>query len=124
MANEITANIRMQLSNAGAVDDFNPGRIQITQTTQGLFSRIASIATTETSVTLTGITTPKVCYVYNLDGTNYCELGTTTTDYPIRLYPYGNGGIPCVFTLNTTKTTLYLKANTAATKVLIAVYEL
>lgn len=124
MANEITANIRIQLSNAGLSDDFNPGRVQITQTTQLMFARAVSISTTEATVTITGITTPKVCYLYNLDGTNYCEWGTTTTDYPIRLYPYGNGGIPNVLTLNTTKTTFYMKANTAATRVLIAVYEL
>lgn len=123
MADEITANLRIQLSNAGLTDDFNPGRIQITQTGQIIFSRVVSIATTETSVSLTGITTPGVCILRNLDGTNYCEVGTTTTDYPIKLKPYGAGGLPNIITLNASKTTLYLKANTAATKVLITVYE-
>ena len=123
MANEITVNLSVDLSNAGLTDEFKSGKIQITQATQILFKRIVSVATSETSVTLTGITTPKVCYLYNLDGTNYCEWGTTTTDYPGKLFPKGNGGIPNVLTLNAGKTTLYLKANTAATKVLIAVYE-
>lgn len=123
MANEITANLRLILDNSGLEDDFNPGKIQINQTGQLVFKRVVSIATTETTVSLTGLTTPKVCYLYNLDGTNYCEWGTTTADYPLRLYPYGNGGIPNILTLNTTKTTLYLKANTAATRVLICVYE-
>lgn len=123
MANEITLNLRCLLDNAGLEDDFNPGKIQITQTGQIVFKRVASIATSETTITLTGITTPKVCYLYNLDGTNYVEAGTTSADYPIRLYPYANGGIPNLLTLNTSKTTLYLKANTAACKVLIAVYE-
>lgn len=123
MANEITATLRVQLSNAGLADDFNPGRIQITQTGQILFSRVVSIATTETSVALTGITTPGVCVLRNLDATNYCEVGTTTTDYPIKLGTYGGTGIPNIITLNAGKTTLYLKANTASTKVLIVVYE-
>lgn len=123
MANEITANIRIQLSNAGLTDDFNPGRIQIDQASNLLFSRVVSIATTETSVALTGISTPGVCILRNLDGTNYCEAGTTTTDYPIRLKPYAAGGLPNILTLNAGKTTLYLKANTAATRVLITVYE-
>lgn len=123
MANEITVNLSVDLSNAGLTDEFKSGKIQITQATQILFKRIVSVATSETSVTLTGITTPKVCYLYNLDGTNYCEWGTTTTDYPGKLFPKGNGGIPNILTLNAGKTTLYLKANTAATKVLIAVYE-
>ena len=123
MANEITVNLSVDLSNAGLTDEFKSGKIQITQATQILFKRIVSVATSETSVTLTGITTPKVCYLYNLDGTNYCEWGTTTTDYPGKLFPKGNGGIPNILTLNAGKTTLYLKANTAATKLLIAVYE-
>jgi hypothetical protein len=123
MTNEITANLRIQLSNAGLTDDFNPGKIQITQTGQIIFSRVVSIATTETSVALTGITTPGVCYLRNLDATNYVEAGTTTTDYPIKLRQYGVSGIPNILTLNASKTTLYLKANTAACKVLITVYE-
>jgi len=123
MTNEITLNLRCLLDNAGLEDDFNPGKLQITQSGQVIFKRSPSIATTETTVTLTGITTPKVAYLYNLDGTNYVEWGTTTADYGFKLFPYGNGGIPNLLTLNAGKTTLYLKANTAACKVLIAVYE-
>lgn len=120
MANEVTANIRIKLSNADLKTDFNPGQIQVNQAAQGLFDSVRSIATTETSVSLTGITTPGVAVLYNLDQTNYCEVGTTTTDYPIRLRP---NAVPAVVPLNSGKTTLYLKANTAATKVRIIVFE-
>ncbi len=120
MANEITANIRLQLANGDLGTDFNPGRIQVNQTTQGMFDCVRSIATSETSVSLTGITTPGVAVVYNLDQTNYCEVGTTTTDYPIKLRA---NAVPAVIPLNSGKTTLYLKANTAATKVRIIVFE-
>jgi hypothetical protein len=120
MANEITTNLRVQLSNASLKTDFNPGKILITQAAQGLFDAVRSIATTETSVALTGISTPGVAIVWNLDATNYCELGTTTTDYPMRLRPLG---LPAIFPLNAGKTTLYLKANTAATKIRIIVLE-
>lgn len=121
MANEITANIRVQLSNGTLIKDFNPGRIQPNQTTKGAFDVVKSVATTETTVALSTITTPRVCVLYNLDATNYVEVGTTTTDYPIRLYP---ASMPSVLELNTTKTTLYLKANTAACLVQIMVLEL
>jgi len=120
MANEITANIRIQLANADLKNEFNPGRIQINQTGQGMFNSVRSIATTETSVSLTGITTPGLAIIYNLDQTNYCELGFETTKTPIKLR--GNA-VPNVIDLNSSTTTLYLKANTAATKVHIIVFE-
>jgi hypothetical protein len=102
--------------------DFNPATITIDQATGVLFDSVRSIATTETSVALTGITTPKVAIIWNLDATNFCELGTTSADYPIKLFPTTTG-LPNILTLNATKTTLYLKANTAATRVRIIVLE-
>lgn len=122
MANEITSSFSVQLINGFLRLDFKPSKIQTTQTTSGLFDSVRSIATTETSVALTGITTPKVAIIWNLDATNFCELGTTTADYSIKLFPTGTG-LPNIITLNATKTTLYLKANTAATKVRIIVLE-
>ena len=120
MADEITLNMRMQLSNGSLDVDFNPGRLLSTQTTQGYFDGVRSIATSETTVTLSGITTPRQCILYNMDATNYVEAGTTTADYPIRLEA---GGLPNFLTLNNSKTTLYLKANTAACNVRILVLE-
>jgi hypothetical protein len=122
MADEIVTNISVVLRNGFLRFDFKPAKILTTQAGNVLFDGVRSIATTETSVALTGITTPKICILHNLDATNYCEAGTTTTDYPIKLFPTGTG-IPNVFTLNAGKTTLYLKANTAATKVRIIVLE-
>ena len=121
MANEITTNLRIQLATTRVALDFNPGKILANQTTIGLFDRIASIAVTETTVTLTGITVPRLCILYNLDATNFCEAGTTTLDYPFRLSPVS---FPSIFELNAGKTTLYLKANTLATLVRIIVLEL
>ena len=121
MSGTITVSgLRVQLTNGVLKSDFNPGRLTIDQTTAGKFERVVSIATSETSVALTGITTPGVAIIYNLDATNYCEVGTTTTDYPIKLRP---SSLPAMIPLNAGKTTLYLKANTAATKVQIIVLE-
>lgn len=121
MSGTITVSgLRVQLTNGLLKSDFNPGRLQITQTNSGKFERVVSIATSETSVTLTGITTPGVAIIYNLDATNYCEVGTTTADYGIKLRP---SSLPAMIPLNAGKTTLYLKANNAATKVQIIVLE-
>ena len=120
MANEILANLRVQLTNGKLSKLFAPAKIQLDQAAQGLFDSVRSIATSETSVALSGITTPHVAIIWNLDDTNYCELGTTTADYPIKLRPQG---LPAIMPLNAGKTTLYLKANTAATKVQITVFE-
>ena len=122
MADEIKSTFAIQLINGVLRLDFKPAQIKTTQATAGMFDCVRSIATTETSIALTGITTPKVAIIWNLDATNYVELGTTTTDYPIKLFPTGSG-IPNVITLNASKTTLYLKANTAACKVRIIVLE-
>jgi hypothetical protein len=122
MANELGTTIALQLINGFLRLDFKPAKILTTQATAGLFDSVRSIATTETSIALTGITTPKVAVIWNLDATNYVEMGTTATDYPIKLFPTGTG-IPNVITLNATKTTLYLKANTSACKVRIIILE-
>ena len=121
MANEITVQNSVLIRNGYFNLDFVPGKFQITQTALGQYNEINTIATTETSVVLTGsITAPRVCIVYNLDATNYCELGWTTADYGMKLFP---ASMPSIFELAPGKTTLYLKANTAATDVLIIACE-
>lgn len=119
MANEISFTPRLILENGLLKDDFNPGRIQVTQTAQGQFNNVLSIGTTEESVTLTDIGTVGIAYLYNLDSTNYVEVGFSTGVYGIRLKA---GDIPAIFRMNP-GATLYLKANTAACKVQICVKE-
>lgn len=120
MANEITLTQRLQLANGELLDDNNPGRLQITQSAIGMFKQVLSIGTTEESVTFTDISTPGICYIKNLDATNYVQWGPATTVYQGRLKA---SDAPACFRLDNGATTLYLKANTAACKVLITVYE-
>lgn len=120
MADEITLNQRLQLANGDLLDDNNPGRIQITQTTQTLYKAVISIGTTEETVTYAELTTPGICYMKNLDATNYVQWGVATTVYTGRLLA---SDAPACFRLDNAATTLYLKANTAACKVLITVYD-
>lgn len=121
MANEITHNLRVQLTNGSLKFDFNPGKIQVTQSTQLLYDSTQIITTTEVDVTLTGLTTPHIIILHNLDTTNYVEAGFVTTVYGLRLKP---SSIPSCFELNTSYTHIFLKANTASCKVRICAIEL
>ena len=121
MAGTIAVTSKMVIVNGNLSVPLDAGRVTITQVTGRLFDVVRAITTTEVSVALTGITTPRVCRIYNLDATNYVEWGTATTVHPFRLYP---ASCPHTFELNTTTTTLYLKANTATCNVWITVGEL
>jgi hypothetical protein len=122
MANEITTSISLVLRNGFLRSDFKPAKILTTQTTGAIFDVSPTIATTETTVTITGLTTPKICILQNLNATNYCEVGFATTVYPMRLFPTGTG-LPNIITLNTGTTVLYMKANTASVKVRVMVLD-
>lgn len=124
MANEISTSISVQLINGLLRLDFKPAKIQTTQIAAGLFNAVRTIATTETAVALTGLTTPKVAIIWNLDPTNYVQLAFATARFGegCKLFPTGTG-LPNILTLEPTVTTLYLKANTAACKVQIIVLE-
>ena len=120
MADEITLNIRLQLENGALLDDNRPSAQSITQTTQTMFKSVVSIGTSEESVTYAELTAPGICYLKNLDATNYVQWGVATTVYTGRLKA---SDAPAMFRLDPGATTLYLKANTAACKVLITVYD-
>jgi hypothetical protein len=116
MANEITHNLRVQLANGSLRFDFNPGRLQVDQATQLLFDSTQSIATSEATIALTGVSTPRLIILHNLDATNYVEAGFVTTVYGLRLRP---SAVPSCFEINTSITSLFLRANTAACRVRI-----
>lgn len=124
MANEITAKSYLAVSNGNDVFKSNGGTT-LTQTHDqsgnGRFSRIVSIATSDTEVTLSDITTEGWAWFRNLDATNYVDWGPDSTGIvqmgrmeagevagPFRLYP----GV-----------TLQMQANTAACDVEVVVLE-
>lgn len=84
MANEVTINISATLQNpstsstGGLRDQFAPGAIKYTQTTAGKSEQVVSTSTSDTAVTLTGITTPSWCMLQNLDSTNNVDWGPTS----------------------------------------------
>lgn len=53
-------------------------RSLLDQTTAGYVSRGQSIPTSDTVITLSGVTTPKAVCIENLDETNYVKIGPTS----------------------------------------------
>lgn len=121
MADEIKVTTNIQVTNGVVKHTFAPGQISIDQAATGIYDAILSIGTTEeTSGPAFGdVGTERLCVVYNLDSTNYVQVGFSTGVYGMRLRA---SSVPAVFELEP-NATLYLKANTAACKVRVIVHE-
>lgn len=124
MANEIKLQIGMERRHTSNTTDYhqfngNVQSFQITQTGVGQDDRKHTIATTETTITFTGISTNGMVILHNQDTTNYVEWGFSTGTYGGRMKASEPAG---PFRLNA-GATLYLKANTASCRVRICHYE-
>lgn len=117
MANEITVSGRLKVVNASGVSYFDRV-ITSKQFTQaaigGPTPGYMSIGTTEESTAFTELTTEGWLFMENLDTTNYVQWGFATGVYGGRLEAGEFAMFRCEPSL-----TLYLKANTAACKMLI-----
>jgi len=84
---------------------------------------LQEIGTSDEEITLlsdiTGGNGPGYAYFENLDDTNYVEIGTATTVYWMKLDAESKAILP----LNSTVTSVFLKANTAAVDVRIKIVE-
>jgi hypothetical protein len=103
---------------------FSSGRLQITQTAEGGGNPgIIDVTTSEVTVSF-GSVTPGLILVYNLDDTNFVEMGFATGVYPLQLPPRlaaASKAAPAVFTRQSGS--LFLKADTATCKVLVLGYD-
>lgn len=121
MANEISITVAMSRKHAtNAIDkhDLPSQRSQYTQTGVGQYDAKLSVGTTEEAVTFTDIATNGWCFMQNMDTTNYVEWGTTGA-YIGRMKAGETAG---PFRVNA-GATLYLRANTAACRVRVVMYE-
>lgn len=77
MANEITILSGLSVANGNDVASLKtgPALCQSTQTTPGTSQPTQLIGTSEEDIVLTDITTPGWVEIWNLDSTNYCQLG-------------------------------------------------
>lgn len=124
MANEITITYGMSRQHATNLLDNHqvsgaPVRKQFTQTGVGQFDVKPSIGTSEESITFTDIATNGWAMFTNMDATNYVEWGFSTGVYGGKMKPQESAG---PFRVNP-GATVYLKANTAACRVRVVMYE-
>ena len=124
MANEITITYGMSRQHAtNALDNHQvsqaPVRKQFTQTGVGQFDVKPSIGTSEETITFTDIATNGWAMFTNMDATNYVEWGFSTGVYGGKMKAQESAG---PFRVNA-GATIYLKANTAACRVRIVMYE-
>lgn len=103
MADEVTVTLSVDLKNpstgaAGALrDSFATGAIKFTQATAGAFSRVVATSTTDTALTLSGITSPGWVMFQNLDATNSIKIGPESSGAivaMIQLPPKGVAVLP------------------------------
>jgi hypothetical protein len=118
MANEITITASIQVVNGNLRDSFSVGSKAVDQAAVGgPTPGYVTIGTSEETVTFGELGTKGYCVVQNLSTTNFIEWGFSTGVYGGKLL----AGEVALFRLNSTS--LFLKADTAACKVLIKGYE-
>ncbi|MDE2426775.1 MAG: hypothetical protein KGO96_12810 [Elusimicrobia bacterium] len=126
MANEISTNFQLGLIN-GNLNDPGPnlGQILVGQSVAALWKRTVTLtaaADTDVGALVAGITTAGICYIFNLDATNYVQWGPNNAgaiDVIGKLKPKD---IPAVFRLDPSFS-LRMKANTGNCEILICIYE-
>jgi hypothetical protein len=103
---------------------FSSGRLQVFQTAEGGGNPgIIDVTTSEVTVSF-GSVTPGLIVLYNLDDTNFVEMGFATGVYPLQLparLATNSKAAPAVFTRQSGS--LFLKADTATCKVLVLGYD-
>jgi hypothetical protein len=128
MANEITINVSATLKNPSTgssgflSDQFAPGSSKFTQTTAGKSEQIVTTSTSDTAVTLTGITTPGWMMLLNLDSTNSVDWGPTSGGAIVDMGTLGPGESAGPFKCKST-VTLRLQATAGTPKVQVKVWE-
>lgn len=119
MADEIEIFHRIKVTNGNNTHSRIWGTIKEDQSATGATEVTQSVGTTEETIAFGDISPGRV-ELYNTDATNYVQWGFATGVYGGRLKP---GGPPQSIYLDTTSQDIYVKANTAACKVLVIAYE-
>jgi hypothetical protein len=119
MANEITVQNSLRVLNGNLNFVHAPPALSVTQTgVGGPTPGYVTIGTSEESIAFGELSTLGWLIMQNLDATNYVEWGFATGVYGGRM----RAGETAQFRLNP-GSTLYLKANTAACKVVVYALE-
>lgn len=111
MSKEITIKTSLVVTNG--FTETHSNTIQIDQTTAGAVTKHQTIPTSDTVISLTGVTAPLIISIKNLDPTNYVEIGSTVAG-AIALPGFKLGPGQSMLTPLGTSTVLRGKANTAS----------
>lgn len=76
MANEIRLSVELSVNKSG-LQAAKSVQSLADQATAGYVSRKQTIPTSDTVITLTGVTAPRAIVIENLDATNYVKIGPT-----------------------------------------------
>ena len=95
MADEIQLASSLSVQN-GNLNVTTSVSVRADQTTPGGVVRQQTIPTSDTIVTLTGVTTPRAILIENKDATNYVSVGPTATGAIVKLIRL-LAGENCVF---------------------------
>lgn len=115
MANELALTGTVRYQKSGVDELFNYSQA-VDVSGSALSRQVLFIGTAEEQVSMGDVTSPGYVVAFNLDSTNYVQLGATTGDYCIRL----KAGQRAIFPLE--GTTLFAKANVAQCSVLFIVF--
>lgn len=120
MADEITMSFYLTITNGDFSDVINPGSIQIDQSAKGWYAAIVNVGTTEEDLAFGDLSVPGLCYLRNLDATNYVKFGPKDTTMKLlgKLLPS-----EFAFFRFGASVTLRWQADTAACLVETRVYE-
>lgn len=118
MANELSVQYGLSYSKGTTTPDTDQVSRSFSLTVSGdaRVSGVQSIGTTEEQLALGDVSSVGVVEIFNLDTTNYIEVGGTTGVYTIKILP-GEG-----YAYRSTTNNVYCKANTAAVKVAYKIF--
>lgn len=118
MADEIRVNVTLAVNNGNLKDSFAKSYTADQAAAGGPTPGYVTIGTSVEEVSLSELGTKGWCIIQNLDATNFVEWGFSTGVYGGKLLAGETAG---PFRLNSTS--LFLKSDTAACKVVIRGYE-
>ena len=123
MAGTTSMQMSLRTSNGLITHNYDFPQKTFTQTNQGVFERVINVTTTEATIAFTGITTPGVVVLQNLNTstttTDFVSFGNATGSFIGKLPP---DGPPAVLTW-TSGETLYVDANNSTCNIRLVVYE-
>ena len=123
MAGTIEVTIQTDTNHGAHKDNWAPGRHTIVQSNQGLYEAILTVAqASETTITPDGITTLGRMEVYNLDTTNYVDIGPDSAGSMVPFARAKPNGEPASLRL-VPGITIKAQANGADCRVAVRIFE-